>query len=417
VPENLHANVVDALLGDSEPWVVCRPVRDEGEVVDFEYLLANEAATSWVGGGPLVGRRMLEVVPEVRASLFGEFARVLHSGGSLRRRVTTVPAADHPHRRGWVSLEIYGSWDVLVVHWRDAAREQQHEARLQALVEHANEIVSVARPDGILTYVSPAAERILGRLPTGEPFDRDVHPDDAPRARDAFQRLLADEDGAVVEFELRLGRVDGHWAWVQARATNHVRDPAVGGVVLNWRDITTQREMQDELRHQALHDPLTGLPNRRLLADHLDLALARTARHAGLIALMFCDVDHFKDVNDTLGHPAGDELLRAITSRLRRVVRPQDTVARMGGDEFVVLSEDLHAHAEGEHLTQRIQHRLSGSYRLAGQDVTVTVSVGLSTGRHPTTTRAVLAEADAALYEAKRHGRNRWASRHLHGHG
>jgi diguanylate cyclase (GGDEF)-like protein len=165
--------------------------------------------------------------------------------------------------------------------------------------------------------------------------------------------------------------------------------------------------MAEQLRRQALQDPLTGLPNRRLIDTELERALARAARTSSSVGLVLCDVDYFKSVNDALGHPAGDDLLIAVAERLRTLVRPADTVGRLGGDEFVVLCEDLHEARELGVLTDRIQSALRGVYRVAGQELVVTATVGAAFASSSATPSDLLGEADTALYEAKRAGRDR----------
>ncbi|PPK98612.1 PAS domain S-box-containing protein/diguanylate cyclase (GGDEF)-like protein [Kineococcus xinjiangensis] len=417
----VDAAILDAVWSDGDPWVACRAVRDgSGAVVDFEYLRANERAVQLVGLGPLAGRRMLELVPEVRDSLFVEFRQALEEGRSRDVELPGAVREGQEHwRGGWYSHGIRVSGDLLVVHWRDSTAEHEQaettkrsEQRLTALVEHASDVVTVVGADRRISYVTPAAERVLGRDVLGEDVFAAVHPDQLDLAQTVFEQLEAEGLGETVELELQLRHAAGNWRWVHVRATNHLADPAVAGVVINWRDVTEQRELADRLRRDALHDPLTGLPNRRFLTAELERAMARTQREDSHVGVVFCDVDHFKAVNDALGHPAGDELLQAVAARLRHAVRPADVVARLGGDEFVVLAEDLAppaaaARAELTALARRIRTALRGGYRLAGRETPVTTTMGASSGRHPLSAVELLAEADTALYEAKRFGRDR----------
>jgi diguanylate cyclase (GGDEF)-like protein len=215
----------------------------------------------------------------------------------------------------------------------------------------------------------------------------------------------------VLEAEVRVRRGEGETRWVHGRATNHLDTPGLGAIVVNWRDITVPRELRSKLEYAATHDPLTGLPNRSLFADHLELALAGTSRRPqSRVGVLFCDLDQFKSVNDTLGHAAGDDLLRQVAQRLRQVVRPGDTVARFGGDEFAVLCPDLSSERTAAGLAWRVQHAVAGAYQLAGahREIFVGASLGVSVsmGRRPVADE-LLREADTALYEAKRRGRGR----------
>jgi diguanylate cyclase (GGDEF)-like protein/PAS domain S-box-containing protein len=408
--------LAEAILADEEPWVVCRPVLDDdGSVVDFVYLVANAAAEESVGLGPLVGRPMVELVPESREGIFAVFCHVLETGDTHRSINPNLLRADHSWPSGWTALEVRRARDLVVAHWRDATAEHEHavaaeraEARLQALLANAGEVIAVYSADGRTPlYTSPSTLRVLGRDRSTGMFDH-VHPDDREHVAGALGRLVAGGPDSVEEVRARLQHADGRWLWVHGRGTNHVGDPDVGGIVINLWDVTEQHEMAEQLRTQALHDPLTGLPNRRLLDAELERALARLERTGGCVGLVLCDVDYFKSVNDAFGHPAGDDLLVAVTERLRALVRPSDVVGRLGGDEFVVVCEDLHSPAELTALTRRIQVALRGVYRVADQDLPVTVTVGAScTPSGSITPSDLLGEADTALYEAKRSGRDR----------
>lgn len=175
------------------------------------------------------------------------------------------------------------------------------------------------------------------------------------------------------------------------------------------RDITERKRLEAQLSHQALHDPLTGLANRALLVQRLELAVARRARHPGLLALLFIDLDRFKLINDTLGHDAGDELLVAAAARLRAAVRPEDLVARLGGDEFVVLCEDLAYSADAEKLAQRVAETMAASVSLRGREIYGSASVGLVTDTGERSASELLADADIAMYQAKGQGRGRYS--------
>lgn len=160
---------------------------------------------------------------------------------------------------------------------------------------------------------------------------------------------------------------------------------------------------------RAVHDPLTGLPNRRLLEDRLANALARLARRRNSgVAVIFLDLDGFKEVNDTLGHQGGDELLAAVGQRLLRALRPSDTLARIGGDEFVAMLEDVGSLDDARRVTERIMGALSPPFLLGAREVWVTASGGISLGTdHRIRPDLLIRDADAAMYTAKRNGRNR----------
>jgi diguanylate cyclase (GGDEF)-like protein len=180
----------------------------------------------------------------------------------------------------------------------------------------------------------------------------------------------------------------------------------VDGVFCVARNVTGRREAERQLAHQALHDSLTGLANRILFMDRLDQALARLQRHASPLALLFVDLDHFKVVNDSLGHAAGDEVLVQAAERLRRALRPTDTIARFGGDEFVILCEEAAGHVEAEEIAGRIGEALERPFEVGDQEVVLTASTGIVIANDThTDAGALLRDADTAMYRAKERGR------------
>ena len=180
------------------------------------------------------------------------------------------------------------------------------------------------------------------------------------------------------------------------------------GAVVALHDVTERREAESALAHRALHDPLCGLPNRLLLLDRLQAALGRSEREVSHPAVLFVDIDRFKVVNDTLGHEAGDEVLRAVAARLTTAVRPADTVARLGGDEFVVLAEQVTGLDEARAVAARLRDALDQPLTIDGGQVRVTLSIGVTLGiGRGETPEALVQRADAAMYVAKQAGRDR----------
>jgi diguanylate cyclase (GGDEF)-like protein/PAS domain S-box-containing protein len=237
-----------------------------------------------------------------------------------------------------------------------------------------------------------------------------VHPDDIEAVRRASVEAKKGErpDYAV---EHRVRSRNGEWRWILSRGRVTERDPASGRalrMIGTNLDITERRRVEEAVQTSAHSDALTGLANRRGLGDRLQLALARNRRSGLESAVLFLDVDHFKDVNDSLGHGAGDDLLVELAARLRASVRASDTVARFGGDEFVVLLEDVRERHNALRIVEKILDEARRPLRLEGRELAVTVSIGLAYSDAASIEDDLLKRADAALYEAKAAGRNRY---------
>lgn len=199
---------------------------------------------------------------------------------------------------------------------------------------------------------------------------------------------------------------DGTQTWFSVRILPAQIDRGPGAVITHV-DVTEMRRVQQALSHQVLHDPLTGLPNRLLLADRLEQAMAESERLDSHVAVAFVDLDHFKRLNDTLGHAAGDALLIQVAARLNSKVRLTDTLARVSGDEFVVIWRDLSHPSDARLLSERLSRAMSVPFELASTSITVTASIGVAVGKAPQSPQDLLLAADEAMYDAKGDGRGR----------
>jgi diguanylate cyclase (GGDEF)-like protein/PAS domain S-box-containing protein len=244
--------------------------------------------------------------------------------------------------------------------------------------------------------------------PTFERLLEAVHPDDRKTLGRALEDTL--HGGRPYDLEHRVVRPDGEVRVVHRRAeVVRGEDGEAVRMVGTVHDVTERKALERQLQHQALHDPLTGLPNRTLFTDRLRQALARAKRREGEVAVLFVDLDNFKVVNDSLGHKAGDRLLVAASKRMRVLLRPEDTVARLGGDEFVLLLEDAGAQ-EAVRVAERVLERLREPLSLSGRRLVITASVGVATGGAGGKYAAdLLRDADLAMYRSKRSGKARVA--------
>ncbi|HWI11081.1 MAG TPA: EAL domain-containing protein [Burkholderiaceae bacterium] len=318
----------------------------------------------------------------------------------------------------WIMLHAgasqYGRATTLA---RRLSREAEESAtQLRNVIDHSADGIVTIDARAALLSANPSAQRMFGRSadelvgrPLVELFD--------PAARDEMnawlgQATAAAEPGAGEREEIAL-RADGS-RFPLAMAFNRIDGLQPGLRVGTLRDISERRRIESQMHVMARHDALTGLPNRLLLLERLQQAIAAAglsgvapARHVGL---MFIDLDRFKTINDSLGHHVGDRVLTEVARRLQAVVRSSDTVARMGGDEFVIVLPQMKAAADAESIAHKVLHALHAPVRVEDHDLAVTVSVGLATWPDMAEDAAsLMSRADAAMYSAKRAGRNNWA--------
>ncbi|HEY8283961.1 MAG TPA: EAL domain-containing protein [Chloroflexota bacterium] len=294
-----------------------------------------------------------------------------------------------------VAVLLAGAFQVIM-----AAREH----RRKALVQQSADLVVLLDTRGIIQSASPSYERLLGYRTSeliGCSVLEFVHPEDHSAVKQALAHRVKDADG-VQEREFRVLHADGSYLWLTVMAVNRLRDPLLRGIVVTGRDITARKQTEADLAFQASHDALTRLPNRLLLREKIEHTLGASPDGKKTASLLLLDLDRFKEVNDTLGHAAGDLLLQEVSRRLRAALRADDVVARLGGDEFAILLPDA-LEPTALQLATRLREELEVPFLIAEQSLAIGASIGIALyPEHGQDPDLLLQHADVAMYEAKR---------------
>lgn len=326
----------------------------------------------------------------------------------------------------WCYLEVYGTNQLsnpalvgVVINSRDINEQKQFqealaqsESKFRSLIQNSLDIITILSREGCIIYESPSVEKILGYHPDnllGKMVFDFIHPEDIPSAKTAFQKIL-DNPQESVTIELRFQNQNQSWNYLELVGTNLLNEPSVSGVLINSRDITERKRVEQEFRFLACHDPLTHLANRTLFTEWLEKAFLRTKRDKKKkIAVLFLDLDRFKLINDSFGHADGDRLLILFAERLKSCLREIDSIARLGGDEFGILLENITDVSQVIHIAERIKNLFQVAFTLTEREVFSSVSIGIAlskaTYQHP---EDILRDADIALYRAKECGKARF---------
>jgi diguanylate cyclase (GGDEF)-like protein/PAS domain S-box-containing protein len=302
---------------------------------------------------------------------------------------------------------------------RDELRERrsieknlrESEERFKALVRNISDVIAVLNPDGTIKYVGEAAKSSWGQTPeelAGTTlFDR-THPDDLETIASAIEDSLG-KPGENISVVARMYKGDpDSWRYFDVILNNSLHDTSVKGIVTTFHDVTERKIFEKELTELAFRDPLTELSNRANFFDHVRFALTRAAERNTSAAIIFFDLDNFKNINDTFGHAAGDEILCTVAKKIKGCLRSNDTAARLGGDEFTILIEDVKNINSLHFILDRLLPALVEPMWVNGIEVKVGASIGIALSTLNDDAESLLHKADLAMYRAKRTGKGRY---------
>jgi diguanylate cyclase (GGDEF)-like protein/PAS domain S-box-containing protein len=422
-----HSQVLLQAIADHAPHTIT--VQD---VAEGRYLLVNRRQEELTGRNrdQLLGRPVTEVAPAQAPAWREQDRRIAASGESLQ--IEDVKRYPDGHEEYFLGLkfplrdaqgEVYAIGGIFQDITERKAMERalrESEDRYRSVVEALAEGVVVLDGAGVIQGANPSAARLLGvppdelrDRPLAELLQQAIREDGRPilsaeLPAEVVLRTGEPQSGAVLGLP-RPGSRATTWLALNAHPLRHQGEQQLYGVVSSFADITARRALEDQLRHQATHDALTGLPNRARFMAELERALAADDSAARTVGVCYLDLDHFKDVNDTHGHALGDSLLVAVAERLRCCLRTCDSVARLGGDEFTICLPDVAGHDEVTGVARRIVAVLGAPYLFGGRELRVTPSVGVALGTPGVhAPDDLLRQADAALYRAKARGRGRY---------
>jgi diguanylate cyclase (GGDEF)-like protein/PAS domain S-box-containing protein len=324
--------------------------------------------------------------------------------------------------RLWISsTPLYradGSFEASIALLTDVTAQREAELRYRLLADNSTDVIRIVDPDDVIVYVSPAVQSVLGYTPAemvGRQWSEFLEPEDVPAYVDVM-RSLGDQPETFVR-QARFRRSDGVVIWLES-AIRQIRSntgellevqAASRDVTDRVRTLRALEESEERFRHRAVHDALTALPNRKLLYDRLTHALEMSSRAESLVGVLFVDIDNFKYINDSLGHEIGDHVLVEVGRRISSAARSGDTVARFGGDEFVIVCEGIATESGAVNVAERVATFLRGSVDVEGHRLRVTVSTGIALSESGMNSPGeLLRNADLAMYRAKQRGRNRW---------
>lgn len=410
----LHATL-DSLL---DPHVMLEAVRDkQGRIIDFVYADANEAACRYnkMERARLVGRRLLELLPAHTSSgLLDMYCHALETDQPLVLNDFVYPHEILAEDRRF-DIRAVRVGDALSFTWRDVTDRYLLTQKLAASEEHyrlltTNSYDTAIRIDdeGKVTWVSPSIKALLGWDPgewIGRPITGFVTPESLPTLRTNLDRVVQGEP-VVARYQALAKDGTAHWAESRAMPYVNAQDRR-DGVIAAFHLIDEQVAIEQALEHRARTDELTSLLNRKEVFERIEAYAGQHPRTGQAIAVLFCDMDKFKTINDTYGHAAGDEVLRVMADRIRHCLRSTDDLgARVGGDELLAVLHGVQNLQNAVAIAEKLRLSAAEPIPIPGGTIRTTVSIGVTVARPGEKTGALIARADEAMYRAKEHGRN-----------
>lgn len=404
-------------VGESlmDPHILLDPIRDKtGCIVDFTYVDANKAACDYMGmeHSQVIGTRLLELLPgHVDSGALALYANVVDSGQPLA-------LDNYPYDNeilGSVTFSDIRAIQVgraLVLTWRDvtdryaaAVALTASEEQYRLLAENSFDVV-LRLSEGVIGWVSPSVTDMLGWSQNelvGRHLDELVQPEDLGTFLECQSTIL--EKRGLHIARLRMLAQDLSYHWVEIRAKPYVDSKGEwDGAVASFHTIDAQVAAEEALERRARYDELTGLLNRSDMIDRLSAISSHILRTGHEIAVMFCDVDEFKSVNDSNGHATGDQVLRSIAGRIKESVRMGDLIARIGGDEFLVVLDGVHDLNEAVGIAEKLCRRVAEPIQIGDGTISATLSIGVTLARPGENPDDLVARADQAMYKAKEAG-------------
>ena len=401
-----------------DPQALLQAARDaSGQIVDFTYVALNRAACEYVNrpAEDMLGTLLLTTMPGLGESgLFARYVEVVESGVPFRTTGFRYRNELLGDERYYDIRAVRAGPDLFSLTWSDVSERLETERVVAAsaekyrlLAENVSDVVVHIR-DGLVAWVSPSVESMFGAPPqtwVGRPMVEFVHPDDLAMVTRDVARLVP---GAPVMSRQRIRGADDTYHWVESNSRVYIDAAGVeDGFLTSLRVVDALVESERELARRARVDELTGLMNRAEVLQQLGSMVANGRRRGDNVAVLFCDVDWFKDVNDQHGHAAGDEVLRVMAERIGVTIRQDDVAARFGGDEMLVALTGVHDMDEALRAAEKVRLACREDIIVPGAVVHLTVSIGVAIARAGEPIDRVIADADRAMYQAKQAGRDR----------